>query len=465
MVCFSIKEILRATGGNLISGQGTDTNVMLKGVSTDSRIICQEKIFIALKGQNFDGHNFISDAIKKSVKCIIVSDSKQIPKIYRNIFVIKVSNTTNAIAQLAQLHRKRFNIYAIGITGSNGKTTTKALLAHILSKKFPTIANVGTENNILGLSKTLFCLTKRQKIIVAELGTNHEGEIESLAKILQPNIAVITNIGSAHIGNFGIKNKIFKEKISLIKHLSGRSAGFLNGDDKYLQRVKKNNIHFYGIGNYNEIRAEDIRFTIDGSRFKIKNGTSYISFQTKMLGLHNIYNVLAAIAVARFLKIDYTTIKKTIKTFKPPYGRLNIKKIKGVTFFDDTYNANPDSLASGLEAVSAVLRKKSAKRIFILGDMLELGKFTKKYHQDVADLAKKYSFDYLLTFGKYAKFAIKQLKKIKSKNIFGRHFGTHSEILEFISKILKKGDFVFIKGSRKMKMEEIIKCFTNFSMN
>jgi len=467
MVCFNIKEILETTNGRLLGKCNSDMDcTTLNGIATDSRTISGEDIFIALRGQNFDGHKFINTAVKKGVKCVIISDFKKIAIFPKNIFFIVVKDTTRAMGELAKQYRSRFNIAAVGITGSNGKTTTKALIACILEKKFPVLANIGTENNIFGLSKTLFGLSRTQKVIIAELGTNHKGEIEVLAEILQPNIAVITNIASAHIGNFNSKDRIFREKISLLRNLSGDSAvSFLNGDDKYLRKVKQKEVHFYGIKKSNEIIAKDIEFNLNGSSFKVKDKNSYVLFKTRLLGLHNIYNTLAAIAVARFFKIDYTTIKKAIKTFKPPYGRLNIRKINGVTFFDDTYNANPDSLASGLETVNTVSTKKAAKKILILGDMLELGKFTKKCHEDAARLAKKHGFNYLLTFGEHSILATKQLRKNKDSSIFCRHFKKHSEIANFIHNILKKDDFVFIKGSRRMKMEEIIKCFTNFSTN
>lgn len=447
---FKISELVKATGGKLICG---NKNLAVNGVSTDSRSIKNGEVFIAIKGENFDGYDFIDDAIRKGASCIIGD------KIAKSaVACIKVNDPVKALGDIAHYHRKKFCIPIVAVTGSNGKTTTKDMIAWLLQKDFCVLKNEGTKNNHIGLPVTLLKLRKEHQVAVLEAGTNHFGEVAYLSKVCEPNIGVITNIGPSHLEHLKDLNGVFKEKYTLINKLKSPYIGILNSDDALLNRqlvskIRKPFILGFGIKEKSDFNASGIKYHASRIEFYVncKN-----RFTLNTLGAHNIYNALAAIAVARIIGLEYNDIAARLAEFSFPQGRLNLIKLKNVSFIDDTYNSNPLSLSSALETLSIIESK--GRKIFVMGDMLELGGKKELLHQKAGAQVARVC-DTLISVGILSKFAAEAAEKhgLHSDKIFTCNTSTEAKDILFNRLNLHEDDIVLVKGSRCMKMEEIFK--------
>lgn len=451
---FSVDEIIKATGGLLIQGRLTDT---VSGISTDSRSIKPRQAFLALKGINFDGHDFIAESLKLKATCLIIEKNPDCP-IPKNLAVIKVKNTTLALGGLARFNRKKFNLPVIALTGSNGKTTAKEMIAWVLSAKAQVLKNEGTKNNQIGLPQTLIQLKSKDDYAVVEIGTNHFGEVGYLAKIAHPNIGIITNIGYSHLEFLKDLKGVLKEKATLLDNLAKPAIAILNADDKLLKSLithknKKIRVFSYGINEKSDFCASAIRLKSKRVEFKVN---SKFDFALSTLGVYNIYNALAAISVGRILGLSYLQIASRLMTFKFPKGRLKLVEFKGVSFIDDTYNSNPLSLKAALFALKAV--QCQGKKVLVMGDMLELGKQKELLHRQIAGSITKVC-DILVAVGSLAKITAQAAKEagFKGKNIFCCADSAQARKLLFTRISLKAADIVLVKGSRSMKMEEVFK--------
>lgn len=451
---FEIHELLKATNGRLVSPGKKN---LISGISTDSRTIMPGEAFIAIKGDNFDGHGFINTAVKKEASCIIKEHDKTRFKRHK-VAVIEVRDTTKALGNIANFHRRKFDIPIIAITGSTGKTTTKEMLAWILSPQFKVLKNQGTKNNHIGLPQTLLGLKKHHDIAIVELGTNHFGEIENLAKICLPSIGIITNIGPSHLEYFHDLNGVFNEKYSLIKNLKGPSVAILNADDRFLKRKARLNtrrpfILSFGIKNHFDFSASDIKSSSGGLRFSVNEKCK---FTLKTLGYHNIYNGLAAIACGRIFGMGYRDMAARLGCFEFPEGRLKVIELKQNRFIDDTYNSNPASLAQALNALENF--KTKGEKILVMGDMLELGEVAELFHYQAGKVAAKVC-DKFIAVGKLSKLAIEAAKKsgFNAKNMFS--CDTACQAREILFKYISpdKDDIILVKGSRAMKMEGVFR--------
>lgn len=448
---FEVSELLKATGGKLI---GAKTGSRIKGISIDSRSIKSGEAFIPIRGNNFDGHDFIEQAVKKGASCVIAEKfSTQAPKI-KTAF-IKVKNTTKALGDIARFQREKFNIPVIAVTGSNGKTTAKEMIAHVLSLKYKVLKNKGTKNNQIGLPMTLLGLDSSYDCAVLEAGTNHPGEIEYLARICRPNIGVITNVGQSHLEFLKDLNGVLREKTSLLKFLQKPAIAILNSDDAlFKNRITRKNKGMFvvsaGIKNKADFLASDFRRLNASIEFLVNKN----SFTLNTLGLYNVYNALAAVSVARILGMEYNDIASGLASFTFPQSRLNLIRLKNIRFINDTYNSNPVSLRHALD----VLHNFSVRgrKIFVMGDMLELGSQKELFHykagQDAAGVC-----DVFVAVGELSKKAAEGAREKGFKNIF-----TCDNSLQARDILLKKiapgaQDIVLVKGSRSMKMEEVFK--------
>lgn len=450
-----VNELVRATGGRLLGGSN---NPVLGRVVIDSRNIKRGDVFVAIKGDKFDGHNFIPRALKQGASCIVKERNNKVV-INKNISVIEVKDTKIALADIAKLYRSIFNVPLIAITGSCGKTTTKDMLSWILSEDFKILTSEGTKNNHIGVPLTLFRLDASHRMAVLELGTNHFGEIDYLANICQPNIAVITNVGPAHLKYFNSLEGVFKEKISLLDSLHKPRVAVLNADDQFLSRRIRRNINgFFTIGfsmrNKSDFTARVIKRTNSSITFNVNN-----KFKVRLnnCGYQNIYNALAAIAVARLFGVKYSDIVNRLESFSFPQGRLNFIKFKDIDFIDDTYNANPFSLQLALDALKNL--RTPGRKIFVMGDMLELGKQEETLHRQAGeDIAK--ICDTFVSVGGLARISGLSAKDcgLAKENIYNCISSIQARKLLFERLGIKKGDVVLIKGSRRMKMDEILKC-------
>ena len=418
----------------------------IKGFSIDSRTIKEGETYIALKGQHHDGHKFIGSAIKKGASCII--SERRVKNV--NIPVFLVKDSFKALEKIVQFVRREKNPFVYAITGSVGKTITKEMLYYLLKKDFKVKCNEKTENNILGVAKTILSL-KNEEVLVLELGTNAPGEIKTLGQMSLPDVSIITFIKPVHLEGLKSIKGVAKEKTSLLK-TNKKMKAVINGDDPYLRQVKKSKRVFrFGRDKKNDLYAQVTAWGSKKTIFKVQNKFSLI-INSPFEGF--IYNALAAISAALVLKIPLSKTIQRLNSFKDfPVSRMSIKTYGKYTVLNDAYNANPYSMEQALKLAS---RYKMSK-IAVVGDMLELGKKTVFYHKQLAYLVKAAGFDYVFTLGRYSRHTSLRLKQIGFNNV--KHYpGNHGNIVKSIKKISAKSSkrwLIFLKGSRKMELETI----------
>ena len=421
-----LNKILDITHGKCLNDL---KNNKIHRIVTDTRKLKKNDLFIALKGKKYNGHDFVNN-IKKASGIIIDEDIK----ITTKIPIIKVDSTYNVLYLIGSYLRTKYDIPLIAITGSNGKTTTKELISFILDSKYNVLKNNESKNNLIGVSDTLFHLNDKYDLIVMEMGMNHKGEISLLSRMCKPNIGIITNIGSSHIGYLKSRRNIFNAKLELKDGLIGTMI--VNGDDKYLKKIKKS--YKCGREYYNDLIAYNIYSNSEYLEFSIYLDKEYrIKFNTP--GIHFINDILIAIKTCLIYDIDIDTIIRKINDFKMVDKRMNIKHYKNTTIIDDCYNASYESVSAGLE----VLKNIKQDKLIILGDMLELGKYSFKYHYKLNFILHKIDNKQVLTVGKYTKY------------IKGIHFNNNEDLINYLKDFNISNKYIYIKGSHGMHLEEI----------
>lgn len=449
---FKVAELLKATNGKLVC---RGENSLLKGISTDSRTIRAGEVFIPIKGNNFEGHNFIGQAVKKGASCVIAEKIKTHDSELKTNF-IEVKDTTKALGDIARYYRQKFDIPVIAVTGSNGKTTAKEMIACVLSRKHKVLKNEGTKNNQIGLPMTLLKLDKSYDFAVLEAGTNHPGEIEYLAGICQPNIGIITNVGQSHLEFLKDLPGVLREKYSLIKNLQRPRIALLNSDDTFLKdkvsrKIKEAVIFSFGIRNKADFSASLVKRENEKVSFLVNDK---YGFTLNTLGYHNIYNALTAVSIGRILGMEYRDIADSLSGFSFLENRLNLVRLNNIRFINDTYNSNPLSLKHALDALHNYRAK--GRKIFIMGDMLELGKDKESLHLRAGREAASVC-DVLVAVGELSKKAAEGAKETGFKNIFICNSSTEARDVLFKQIHPSPDDIVLVKGSRSMKMEEVLK--------
>ncbi len=445
---FSLKDLKTVAKGPLFN---VKNEIFIKGVSTDTRTLKKGDLFVALKGPHFDGHDFIEKAFKKGAILCLVSKKVKYP-------CVVVKDTLWALGELAHFWRKKFKIPIVAVTGSNGKTGTKDLIATLLAEKFSVLKTEGNLNNLIGVPLTLFKLRKKHDIAVIEMGTNQKGEIARLAHIAYPQVGVITNVSSAHLE--GLKNlqAVYEEKTALFKEvLKHKGVNIVNVDDPYLRRWYLKNkktsssISSHGKG---EVLAHNIQLkSLAETSFELnfeKPGFK-IPIHLSLIGQHQVQNSLLAGAVALHYGLSLKQIQKGFTKIKPSEGRLKVYKFRGIHFIDDTYNANPGSMDVALSYLATMGRKLKMKTVAILGDMLELGHQSKKLHEELGKKIEKFKIDEVYGFGHETLHTIQNCH-----TSFQKHFSQHIDIIHQFIKRLEIPCLVLVKGSRGMKMERII---------
>ncbi len=422
--------------------------------SIDSRKIKSEEIFIALKGEKFDGHQFISDVLRKGVKALIVSkywyESQDQQQWNGNFFI--VDDTLVALQEISHYYRLKFNIPLLALTGSNGKTTTKEMIAAVLGEKYHVLKNEGNLNNHIGVPLSLFEITANHNIAVIEMGTNHFGEITRLAGIAHPTCGLITNIGPAHLEFFGSLEGVFKAKSELWRYLEQHGQiAFVNVDDdlicKNLPSIQK--VITYGFQNSAQIQGKLIGIDEDGRPSFYVND---IEINLGIVGMHNIYNALAAVAVGLEFDLNMNQIKVALERFLPTAKRMEVIRTKGVIIINDCYNSNPESVRKSLLTLSQMQAK--GRRIAVLADMLELGAWAEIEHQAVGEfVVSLINIDFLLTYGPLSRLTSNQAGHRGMTNAI--YFEDKAELIDYLKKIISKDDILLIKGSRGMLMEEV----------
>lgn len=434
----------------------------VSGVSTDSRKIRKGEIFFAIKGVKFDGHDFVDSSFKKgAVACVVNFEwFERNKEKFKTKILIAVEDTLKALGKLANVYRKDFDIPFIAVAGSNGKTTTKEMIAFVLGQKYKVLKSEGNLNNQIGVPLTLFRLRKSHQIAVVEFGTNHFGEIRYLCEVAEPDHGLITNIGREHIEFLGGVEGVAKEEGSLFDYLYERDGFiFVNVDDPHLREMSekfKNKIAF-GFAEGADVRGEII--DIDGLarvKFKVKFDGKEQILKLKIPGEHLVMNAISAFAVGLKFGVSANLIKRALQSYKPFSKRMEILKVNGITIIDDTYNANPDSVIASLKTLAQM--KCSGKRIAVLGDMLELGSYAEEAHREIGRKVAEFGIDYLFTYGSDMHYAYEVASDLIKHSM---HFDDKDFLVYHLFEVAEKGDVVLIKGSRGMRMEEVVEKFIN----
>jgi len=452
-----ISEILKVTRGRLLSGD-PQSDIDLASISTDSRTIAPGEFFLPLKGSNFNGEEFIESAFEKgaigtfTTQYAVRLPARQADSTQYERVVIQVKNTTDTLGKIARWNRMQFKIPVIGVTGSNGKTTVKDMIAKVLSSKFNVLKNEGTRNNHIGVGLTLLKLNNSHQICVIEMGTNHRGEIRSLADMARPTIAIITNIGPSHLKFLKDLKGVFNAKREILEILNRNSLVLLNGDDEYLSTIKDKTFKImrFGFNEKNDFRASGL--SVEGARIKFTLNDR-TRFELNLLGMHNTYNALSSIAIAYDFGISYLDTKKALLEYSPPHMRLNAECMGGITVINDAYNSNPLSMKSALEALKDF---PGGDRWIVSADMLELGEREKEFHNLVGETIARSGFDGLITFGDLSRHTSSRALECGMGRDRVWHCSSREEVAGILNRCAKKGDCILVKGSRSMKMEEVI---------
>ncbi len=441
MKSMKLFSILKAVGG--ICHDFCDCTV--ECITTDSRNIPENSLFLALKGENFDGNKFVDDSFEKgTLACIADKNAKLKP--HKNL--ILVDDTAKALLDLANYYRSLFSAKIVGITGSVGKTTTKEMIAAVLEEEFNTLKTQGNLNNTIGLPKTLFELSDKTQAAVLEMGMSELGEISAMSKCANPHVGVITIIGTSHLETLKTRENILKAKMEITHGMSYNSPLIINADNDLLSTVKTQEYHIitYGIHNPKaQIRATDITSNGLSTSFNITTKRAELHAEIPCVGEHNVLNALAAYAVGKSFLMSDEAILNGLKNYTPSGMRQRITKHGNITVVEDCYNASPDSMRAAIITLSSF--PENGKKFAVLGDMLELGEISIDAHKAVGELCREHKIDEVLTFGEMAKY------------IGGKHFESKSELANYLKQIAKDGDTVWFKASRGMKFEEIIEEF------
>ncbi len=452
----TLKQIAQAAGGTL---ECCDENIRIADVITDSRRDCEDALFVALKGDNFDGHNFAAQVAAKGAVCCAVNREYENPK---GLPLLRVDDTLAALEAIAAAYRCCFDLPTVAVTGSVGKTSTKEMIASVLSQHYKTLKTEGNFNNEIGVPLTLFRIEESDEVAVVEAGMSGFGEISRLTRIIMPETAVITNIGYSHIEKLGSQENILKAKLEILEGLSGDGTVILNGDDPFLRGLEGKLPYetlYYGIDSDGcDIKATNIKTFSDATEFDAQIGDVSGSIRINVAGVHHVYNALAAILIGIKYNIPTEKITEGIAAFVPSGMRQRIERSGSLTIIRDCYNASPTSMRSGLEVLKVTKpceAEESSRRVAVLGDMLELGDYAEQAHREVGGLCCDFGIDCLIAVGKDAKFVAEGAidKGFSSSEIYV--FPDNNSLKEHIGGILKPNDVVLLKGSRGMRLEEV----------
>lgn len=445
------EDVIRLCHGKLLNG---DKDIVLKNFCIDTRKIQEGDVYVAIRGENHDGHDFYQEAIAKGASCLVID--RLIEKAeYFDCTVILVEDTIKCLQDLARYKRSLYQIPVIAVTGSVGKTSTKDMIASVISQKYKTCKTIGNYNNHLGVPLTILSLTD-EEVCVVEMGMNHLREIALLSDITKPTISVITNIGTAHIGNLGSRENILKAKLEILEGMIGNDV-VINIDDDMLCSVmekleRKYQVHTTSIIKSSDYQAVDRKEDVFSSKFHLPYKD--MEFVVNVGGKAFIYNALIAYAVGKILGIEDHLIRDGLMKFKLSSNRLERKVTSnGIILIDDTYNANYDSMKSSIELLGKV---QNARRIAILGDMLELGEYSRHLHEELAEVIVSNHIDILVTIGQYSNYIHKRVQQLGMDVDACYHFQSEKGSYSLLKDLLKEGDFVLIKGSHEVGLVNIV---------
>jgi UDP-N-acetylmuramoyl-tripeptide--D-alanyl-D-alanine ligase len=472
MEYITLGEIIDAINGEiLVKGEGAfhkGEDALHKGegafynnVCIDTRAIKDKDIFIAIKGENFNANDFIVEASKKGASICIIDEIKYEEVLLNSkTTVIKVFDTKKALRDLAKFYIHKLNLKVIGITGSTGKTSTKDLVAAVLSKKFKVFKTLGNFNNEIGLPMMIFKLDKTYDIAVLEMGMSNFGEIHNLCEVAKPDVAIITNIGMSHLENLKTRENILKAKMEITDYFTKDSVLIVNSDNDLLENIISSNYKLIktGIDSKADYKACDLNVFENKITFKLMDQGKLTknTIEVDIPGRHNILNSLLAVACGRVMGMGYDDIAKGFKKLEATSMRLDIIKGEKFTIINDCYNASPDSMQAAMDVLSNF---SGESKIAILGTMGELGTNSFKAHKQVGEYAKIKKIDLLITLGEYNEAYKEGFNDINKY----RSFETYDEVNSFLKGIIARNDVVLVKASRYMKFESIVSGLTNLN--
>ena len=448
-----LSEVAKAVNGQLL-GINPSADIKLQSIGTDSRNIVKNQLFIAIKGEYFDGNTFASDAIKQGAAAVLVSDANTQARP-----AVVVKDTRLALGALAKYWRNQFALPLVAVTGSNGKTTVKEMIVAILKAANKSVlATRGNLNNDIGMPMTLLNLNNKHDVAVIEMGMSHLGEIDYLTRITQPTIALINNAGTAHIGELGSRENIAKAKGEVFTGLSNNGIALINADDDYADYWKSLNVGktmiTFGLNRPADVSAVFVeKAGLSEVQLSTPNGS--VSFNLAVLGKHNISNALAASAAAVALGVTNADIARGLSGMQAVYGRLQRKEgFNGAVLIDDTYNANPDSMRAAINVLASQKSIQQPTTIFVMGDMGELGENTLQMHAEVGLYAMQKGIQQFFTFGDLSS---KASQAFGTQDKGAQHFSSLESLVDALKAKMKPGVTVLVKGSRFMKMERVVK--------
>lgn len=442
METLKLSEVSKACGGSY------SCETEINAVCIDTRKITKGCLFICIKGERFDAHQFANEALSKGAAAVMICEDIEV-----NGPFVKVQDTSKALLELAGYYRSKFNIPIVGLTGSVGKTTTKDFTYLVLNAKYNAIKTQGNLNNEIGLPQMLFQIDNSVEAAVIEMGMNHFGEIHRLVTATKPTLGIITNIGVSHIENLGSREGILKAKLEILDGLEKGAPLLLNGDNDLLKTVKdeEHKIYFYGVDSNADFKATDILEENGKTTFTVNYFGKTKKIEIPTIGIHNVYNALVAFGAGYFLDVDADDAVCALKNYEPSGMRQKCVNVNGITSIEDCYNASPDSMKAAINTLS---NTKGNKKIAVLSDMLELGDYSKDAHFSVGEMVAENKIDYLLCVGNDSKYIVEGAKSKGLQKAF--LFETKEELTEELYKITESGDVVIFKASRGMKLEDII---------
>ena len=449
--------IVGSIGGDLIRGSG---NRRFRGFSSDSRNIREDCLFWALRGERYDGHDFVSRAIGKGAGgAVIRKGFEPVVPAGRDVAIIAVDDTLRALGDLSSWWRHEHEALIAAITGSAGKTTTKEMAAAVLALRGDTLKSQGNFNNLIGLPVTLLSLEDKHRYAVLEMGMNRPGEIGRLTEIADPEVGLITNAARAHLEGVGTLEGVARAKVELIEKMSSHATALVNGDDPVLMKAAslfRKKMLCFGLGLKNDVRAENVRdLGWEGTSFDICHEGGTFTVNLKVPGSQNVRNALAASAVALRLGASPEEVVEGLGSFKSLKGRFVLSELpEGVILVDDTYNSNPLSLQAGVDSLKALARGK--KVIVGLGEMFELGDETLKAHLEAGAMVADLGANFFVALGEHAALMIQGAVERGFPEKRAVKAGDHKEMEQYIRAEMKKGDFVFLKGSRRAGLDKVV---------
>ena len=444
MQILSINDIAKATGGKIICG--SDKGV-IHAITTDSRQADKDVLFIPLKGERADGHDYIPSALDKGA----VSISER--EIDSDKTVIKVADTRLALGDIARYYKAKYVVPTVSITGSVGKTTTKDLVYAVIAEKYKTHKTPNNFNNDIGVPLTVFGIEKEHEAAVIEMGMNHFGEISYLAGIVKPDVAIITNIGMSHIENLGSQEGIFKAKMEITENFTEANTLIVNGDDKFLGNISDTPYKLvkFGMSDTNDVYAKDIENKgLSGMDFTVVHPDGEFRCSLKQPGEHNIYNALAAVCAGLNMGLAECEIARGIENCVYTSSRLEISEHNEMEIINDCYNSSPDSVRAALRVMANTLK---SRKVAVLGDILEMGEYAKDAHFDLGKTVKDMGIDFLITAGSNAKYIADGAKSLGMENVVS--YATTDELVSDINNLVKPDDCILVKASHGMEFYKV----------